>query len=284
MKCIVACFASLFLLMTSSAQAAVVEEIVQVPVTAKGVWHNIENHPMTVTVFRDDVRTELQPFVVINHGRSDVNAPSSNRSRYAGIARHLVAKGYAAFMPTRPGYGITGGPDAEEADTSKYPQVEVSSFAAVAAVEQAISYVKAQSFVAPDKGVLIGQSVGGFVSTLVAAKNIPGILGVVNFAGGRGGNPGKSPGRSTRPDIVESLYKDAGKTSTQPTLWLYSENDKYWGADVPRDWFKSFSHNATDGKDEFVSLPPFKEDGHQVFTCLSCWKEHFERFEKKIGL
>ena len=49
------------------------------------------------------------------------------------------------------------------------------------------------------RGLIEGQSVGGMTTVALAALNPPGVLGAVNFAGGSGGNPTASPGRSCKP-------------------------------------------------------------------------------------
>ena len=61
------------------------------------------------------------------------------------------------------------------------------------------------------------------------------------------------------------------------TLWLYSENDKNWGAAVPRLWHKAFLERGGTGR--FVQLPSYKADGHPIFTGNpAAWKPAFEEF------
>jgi hypothetical protein len=47
----------------------------------------------------------------VNHGRAsgaEVRA-KLGRVRYLTVAHHLVERGFAVFLPTRVGYGVTGG-------------------------------------------------------------------------------------------------------------------------------------------------------------------------------
>jgi hypothetical protein len=65
-------------------------------------------------------------------------------------------------------------------------------------------------------------------------------------------------------------------------LWLYSVNDKFWGEQLPKDWFAAFQKAG--GKGQFISLPAYKEDGHSIFRGdLNAWKNDFEKFIKEIG-
>jgi len=62
----------------------------------------------------------------------------------------------------------------------------------------------------------------------------------------------------------------------------YSENDKYFGKDKPRGWFRAFQ--AAGGKGEFVQLPPHGADGHGSFTNNpAAWRPAFEAFLRQNG-
>ena len=111
---------------------------------------------------------------------------------------------------------------------------------------------------------MVGQSFGGTTAIAVAAKNIPGVTAAVNFAGGGGGAPDRRPERPCREDLLAGLFTSYGATARIPTLWLYSENDRYWGKQAPRAWFEGFV--ARGGSGRFVQLPPYKTDGHPSFT------------------
>jgi dienelactone hydrolase len=108
------------------------------------------------------------------------------------------------------------------------------------------------------------------------------LVGAVNFAGGGGGNPTDRQANPCSSHLLASLYKDYGATSKVPSLWLYSENDRFWGSALPKEWFDSFVQ--AEGKAEFVQLPPYKEDGHGIFIGnRNAWKSAFESFLHKLG-
>jgi predicted dienelactone hydrolase len=64
-----------------------------------------------VTVLRD---TSLghAPILVLSHGRGP-DRLTMGRARFPLAARFFVEHGYLVVMPTRIGYGETGGPDVE---------------------------------------------------------------------------------------------------------------------------------------------------------------------------
>ena len=123
----------------------------------------------------------------------------------------------------------------------------------------------------------MGQSFGGTTAIALAAKSIPGVLAAVNFAGGGGGRPDTHPEQPCGADRMTDLFASYGTTARIPTLWLYSENDKYWGPTIPRNWLKAFTDRG--GRGQFVQLPSYKSDGHPSFTGnRDAWKPAFEEF------
>ena len=279
--------AALLVVSALSVHAEMVEDIVQVPVTVKGKWVKVENHPMTVTVFKDNSITEKLPFIILSHGRSgDQVTNRSYKARYYAVAKYFVAKGYAVFVPTRVGYGITGGPDVEENSLcTRNPEVRSGLDAAASAIKQTVLFAQAQSYVDADRGLLVGQSYGGVSTLNLASQGVPGIKGAVNFAGGAGGDAKTRPHNTCRPDYVEDEAVSWGKATQIPTMWLYSQNDMTFAKDVPEDWFKAYTKKSPNPKNhEFVSLPPYRDDGHTVINGFNIWSKYFERFEEKLGI
>jgi hypothetical protein len=70
---------------------------------------------------------------------------------------------------------------------------------------------------------------------------------------------------------LRRLFADLGKTARVPMLWIYAENDMYFGPDLPREWFKAFEQEGGVGR--FIELPPQGDDGHLTFSrSPSVWK------------
>jgi len=273
----------LALCLPSFSLAAVVEEVIEVPVSVKTIYQQQVNQSIKVTVFREDTR-EKAPYLVLNHGRPATAAGFANmkRQRYSGNSRYFVSLGFVVLVPTRVGYGETGGPDVEDSG-----RCDSRNFAPVyaAAADQTAAVLKAAAnlpYVDMSRGIVVGQSFGGMTSITLSTRKLPGLVGAINFAGGGGGNPAVRPANPCSSHRLASLYKEYGATTKVPTLWLYSENDRYWGSALPREWFNSFVQAG--GKAEFVQLPPYKEDGHGIFSGnRNAWKSAFEDFLHKLG-
>lgn len=270
-------------LLPVTAAAAVIEEVVEVPVSVKTIYGQETHQSIKVTIFRDDQR-EKSPFLVLNHGRpaSPADFAKIKRARFSAASKYFVSKGFVVLVPTRVGYGDSGGPDVEysgRCDSRNYPPVYATSAMQTVAT---LRYAANLPYVDSTKGIVVGQSFGGATAIALASMKIPGLIGAVNFAGGGGGNPVDSPERPCSPYRLASLFEDYGKTSSIPTLWLYSENDRYFGKDLPREWFGKFIKAGGNGK--FIQLPPYKEDGHPSFTGNpDAWKPAFEEFLAQIG-
>lgn len=75
-----------------------------------------------------------------------------------------------------------------------------------------------------------------------------------------------------------------GKTTTIPGLWLYAENDRYWGQEAPRQWYNSFTQAGSPA--EFVNTGELPgRDGHLLmFYGGKLWSVHVDRFVKQLGL
>lgn len=265
------------------ARAKTIEERVDLPISVTDIRGQTIHHTIQVTIYRDDARKYRQPFLILTHGRS---AKAAERAKegpgsYATNARYFVARGFAVFFLLRVGYGATGGPDVEDSGACQYkiypPVYEAAAQQSLAVID----YAKAQSYVNPARGLVVGQSFGGTTAIALAAKNPPGILAAVNFAGGGGGNPDRLFQNPCRDDLLTEMFAAYGRTARIPTLWLYSENDRYFGVKIPRAWFEAF--RAQGGEGRFVQLPPYKNDGHRSFSLNpAAWRPEFEAFVRQV--
>ena len=269
--------------MSALASAAVVEEVVDVPVSVRTIYGQEVRQTIKVTIFRDD-RREKSPYLVLNHGRpaSEADFAKMKRQRYSANAKYFVGKGFVVLVPTRVGYGDSGGPDVEY--SGKCAARDFSPVYAAAAEQTlaTLQFATGLPYVDTSRGIVVGQSFGGMTAIALASLNVSGLLGAVNFAGGGGGNPVDHPANPCSSHRLGSVFKDYGKTAKVPTLWLYSENDRYFGAELPKVWFEGFIKAG--GHGHFVQLPPYKEDGHASFSGNpEAWHAHFEAFLSEIG-
>ena len=238
------------------------EAVVRIPVIVDGKPNGAY---MVGTVFKPDGAGPF-PFVVLNHGRAGTASERAQtaRWRYLEASRWLVQRGYAVFVATRRGYGETGGTDVEQNYNCNNPWYKEAMAGGVESVLSVIEFAKTQSFVNRNRLVVMGQSVGGYLSVGVAAANPAGLVAAINFAGGHGGRPDRDPGNPCIPEKLKQVFADAGKTSTVPALWIYTENDQYFSPAHTREWHQAFT--AAGGKADFRLLPPFGNDGHVLFV------------------
>ena len=66
------------------------------------------------------------------------------------------------------------------------------------------------------------------------------------------------------PQALERMFGDYGKTARIPMLWIYTENDMYFGPELPRQWHAAYV--ATGGQAQLVQFPPQGDDGHLLFS------------------
>ena len=285
---------ALFMLLAGSVMAQPVvlsppqqPQIMTLPLTIDGTVHQVVTH-----VYKPS-GTGPFPLVIFSHGRAPLQA-DRDKLQYPvliGHANYWLRKGVAVVAPVRPGYGATGGVDRENSLTRwsgstcisdpDFTQVGRNASAVVAAVH---GWAVGQPWVRTDRILLAGQSVGGLTAIAASALNLPGVLASVNFAGGAGGNPAASPGSSCKPENLTKTYAAYGKLVKIPSLWLYAENDQYWGADAPQRWYAAFSAGGSDAA--LVQTGPLPEhDGHSLLTFGGrLWSVPLNAFVLKTGL
>ena len=273
-------------LFCNSSFARIIEEIIEVPVSVSN--SNFTNSPkfeqkITVTIWRDDA-IKKAPYLLFSHGRAgtDQERAKFGRSSEKRNSEYFVSKGFAVILPTRIGYGVSGGPDADYSGACGNKNYLEAIKVAVDQSKQVLNHVLDFSYIDKSKGIVVGQSVGGFTTIGLSAENISGLKGAINFAGGDGGDPIKSAEKPCGDYLIKDTFAKYGASNKVPTLWLYSVNDKFWGEQLPKDWFAAFQKAG--GKGQFISLPAYKEDGHSIFRGdLNAWKNDFEKFIKEIG-
>lgn len=187
------------------------------------------------------------PVVVYSHGRSGDPAKRASLVQpiSASQARFWTDRGAAVVAPIRPGYGPTGGKDVEATgvhDCDRVPNFAKTAENAATAIAATVTWVRGEPWAKPNAILLEGQSVGGLGTVAAAARRLPGVVAYVNFAGGSGGYPDRTPGHSCHPEALEALYARYG--TDVPALWFYAANDEYWGADAPRQWAAAYRYGG----------------------------------------
>jgi dienelactone hydrolase len=216
------------------------------------------------------------PLAVVSHG----SPPDASRRpvmevpTFASASNWLLQRGYMVALPLRRGYGETGGPWRENYGSCGNPDYYRAGLVTAEDIQAAIGFFRARPEVARDRILLIGWSAGGWGSLAADSQNPPGVFAVLNFAGGRGGNP--RLGNCTPQRLVDAAGR-YGATARIPSLWLYAANDKFFAPELSRKMFDAFVRAG--GKADYVALPAFGADGHRIFPDgRALWQPPVETF------
>lgn len=277
-------------LVGSGHAAGAESEVVHMPVKGAGTFGT--DARMVAGVFRPDGAGPF-PVVVYSHGRSGTPLERS-RTRIPELRGHIrywLHKGFAVIAPLRPGYGETGGAD-REASGVHYdvfgncwgrPDFDRSAAAATGAVAAALTWLRQQPWADATRTVLVGASMGGLASIATAATRPAGVVAYINFSGGTGGDGKRAPEHSCGSAEMEALMSVYGDANRVPNLWLYAQNDRYWGADWPRAWHRAYATGGSPTR--FVMTEPVPDgDGHQLLARGGrLWTAHVDRFLEDLG-
>jgi dienelactone hydrolase len=156
------------------------------------------------------------------------------------------------------------------------------SIAASDQVLATVEFAKTLPYVDASRWLVAGQSVGGLTAVATVGRAPTGLIGGINFSGGTGGFPDTKPGNPCNPYATTQYWGEIAKNAKVPMLWLYWENDKYWGADIPKAWHKAWVDGG--GKAQFKGLAAVGEDGHSgLGTDMDHWLPVVDAFLNQLG-
>jgi dienelactone hydrolase len=211
------------------------------------------------------------PLAVMNHG-----VLMNQRERgffplveFRDAAMWFARRGYMVVAPSGTGYGAAALDDPERGlyslFFSKVGRCDRPNFRdaghAVALIDKwIIEYMTDQKLIVPDNIIVVGQSAGGWAAIALSSENIPGVRAIVAFAAGRGGRVGGKPNNNCAPDKLVAQVGEFGRTARTPMLWIYIENDTFFGPELSRRMHEAYT--GAGGNAEYHLLPPFGSDGH----------------------
>lgn len=226
--------------------------------------------PMRAYLFRP-LGSGPFPLVVMNHG---ISLSAQDRGffplvEFKDAARWFANRGYLVVAPIRPGYGGAVVEDTERGIYQLFyadpggcvdPNFRDPGLAIATMNEWAIDYMVRQGLALPRGAVIVGQSGGGWGTIAFSSRNPATVRAMITFAAGRGGHMDGKPNNNCAPDKMVAVTGEFGRTSRVPMLWIYVENDSYFGPQISKRMHDAFS--AAGGSAEYHLLPPFGNEGH----------------------
>ena len=211
------------------------------------------------------------PLVVMNHG---VSLNQKERGffplvEFRDAAMWFAKRGYMVVAPSGSGYGAAALDEPERGlytvFYSKVGNCDNPNFRdagrAVALLDKwIIEYMADQKLIVPDNVIVVGQSAGGWAAIALSSESVPAVRAIVTFAAGRGGRVGGKPNNNCAPDRLVAATGEFGRTARTPMLWIYTENDTFFGPELSRRMHAAYT--GAGGNAEYHLLPPFGNDGH----------------------
>ncbi|MGY4405182.1 invasion associated locus B family protein [Bradyrhizobium sp. USDA 3315] len=209
------------------------------------------------------------PLVIMNHG---IALGVQERTmfpalEYRAAAQWFASRGYFVISPMRYGassldykdQGIFGSVFAHVGSCDN-PNFRGPGLAIATLNEWVIDYMSKKKIVQPGRVVVVGQSGGGWGSIALASRNPSSVHAIITFAAGRGGRVDGKPNNNCAPDKLVAATGEFGQTARVPMLWIYVENDSYFGPGLAKRMHDAFV--VAGGNAEYRMLPAFGSDGH----------------------
>jgi dienelactone hydrolase len=226
--------------------------------------------------------------IVLNHG-VPITAEARERETAQLLmpaAQVFAERGYAVIMPLRRGFGATGGWFAEDAGSCTAPNYRRGEAAAADDIMAAYDFARRLPYVDSTRMILAGQSAGGVAALFAAGTRAPeGLVAVLAFSAGRGGDPVRHPGVPCAVEPLAKVFADLGRLVKAPVLFHYAANDLFFNATTSQHWFERF--NAGGARGQYVLQPPFSQNGHYIFSDgagARYWVPAVERFLRKYAV
>ena len=230
---------------------------------------------LETTVYKPDGAGPF-PLLVINHGKAPGDPRLQTRDRFIHMASAFVRRGYAVMVPMRTGFAHSTGRYIDHGC-----DMAANGYTQAGDIRDAIRYARGLDWVDGGRIVVAGQSYGGLATMALATQELPGVRGVMNFAGGLRvhGGPCDWQGALVR------AFGDYGRRGKVPSLWMYGANDSYFGPELVDRMHQAYVNAG--GSAKLVAFGDFKRDAHTMLASRdgeAVWLPEAERFLASIGM
>ena len=230
------------------------------------------------------------PLVIMNHG---VSLKPTDRSffplvEFRDAAMWFARRGNLVVAPVGSGYGAAAhdlpelglyGPFFSKIGKCTNPNFRDAGLAVALADLWIIDYMSKEKMTVPKDVIVVGQSAGGWAALALSSQNPPAVRAIITFAAGRGGRVDGKANNNCAPDRLVEATGEFGRVARVPTLWIYAENDTFFGPDLSRRMHDAYT--GAGGKAEYHMLPPFGGDGHFLIgspDSIPLWAPLVSRF------
>ena len=230
---------------------------------------------LETTVFQPDGAGPF-PLIVINHGKDPGRPSLQSRDRFYHMASAFVKRGYAVMVPMRQGFSQS---------TGRYRDhgcdMTANGYTQAQDIRATLDYARAQHWIDAEHIVVAGQSYGGLATIALGAHPLPGVRGLINFAGGLRDDRDRCAWRSQ----LVSAFAEYGARATLPSLWMYGQNDSLFGPELAQRMHDAYAQAG--GRGRLVEFAAFKRDAHGMLASRDgekVWLADTEQFLKEVGM
>jgi dienelactone hydrolase len=261
--------------------------------TPRAVQEEVWALPVTLPILAYVVRpvgTGPFPLVIMNHG---VSLNARERAffplvEFRDAAMWFARRGNIVVAPTGTGYGAAAldipekglyGPFFSAIGSCENPNFRNAGLAVALLDKWIVDYMTDQKLIVPNSTVVVGQSAGGWAAIALSSENLPSVKVIIAFAAGRGGRVGGKANNNCAPDKLVEATADFGRTARTPMLWIYIENDTFFGPALSKEMHRAYVRAG--GNAEYHLLPPFGSDGHFLIDSadsIPLWAPLVSRF------
>ena len=229
------------------------------------------------------------PLAVVSHGmplRGGSKPRRNMRIRILlPIAEDFARRGYKAVVFARRGFASSKGRFQEgygkcrDASKAGYVRVARNGAKDYAAIIEAFA---AEPDVDGSTVVVAGHSGGGLVASRLASQPPPGLVGIINFAGGRGG--AKKGGNCSESGFV-GAFREFGRGAGVPALWLYSTTDTLFWPELVDRALDAYAGDGAPVRLERIGPLWFTDNGHVLhhLGAREYWRPRIDAFLNAIG-